>query len=318
MNRLLSRIAALLLLVFALAGCTAASSTGAIAASQPTPRPIVVVTPIPAQPAPAQPTPTPADAPAPVYGYRIIASYPHDPNAFTQGLVYLGDDRFYESTGLYSQSTLREVNLADGSIVPGRFVSLDSQYFAEGIAVVDDRIFQLTWRECTGLIYDTATFAQVGTFDYHEPDGSCIREGWGLAYDGERLIMSDGTDTLTFLDATALADGRFEVLGSVRVRDGATPVRNLNELEYINGEVYANIWLTNRIARIDPASGRVTAWIDLTGLLQPPPGARVDVLNGIAYDAELNRLFVTGKWWPTLFEIELISATVNLPLISAG
>lgn len=324
MKRLIASLAACALLIIALAGCSTAFGSNNVAAQLfPTPRPITVITPVPARPAPAQPTVAPT-APAPVYGYRVVAAYPHDPEAFTQGLVYIGNDRFYESTGLEYQSTLREVNLSDGSIVPDRLVRLpilpdsERQYFAEGIAVVDGRIFQLTWRNCVGFIYDAASFAQIGTFDYSEPDGSCVREGWGLTYDGERLIMSDGTATLTFLDPQALAAGSFEVIGSITVRDGATDVHHLNELEYINGEVFANIWLTERIARIDPATGAVTAWIDLTGLKPDVSGARIDVLNGIAYDSELKRLFVTGKWWPSLFEIELVAPAVNLPLVGAG
>ncbi len=332
LNRLWLSLTVFALALVGLIGCAAAPSSAAFttqptAELRPTPRPITIVTPLPTQPAPAQPAPAqptvaPANGPTPVYSYRVVASYPHDPNAFTQGLVYIGNDRFYEGTGLYGQSTLREVNLSDGSIVPGRLVNLPNtpteQYFGEGIAVVDGKIFQLTWQNCIGFIYDEASFTQLGTFDYSEPDGSCVQEGWGLAYDGERMILSDGTATLTFLDPTALAVGRFEVLGTVDVRDGTTPIVNLNELEYINGEVFANIWQTDRIARIDPATGAVIGWIDLTGLLPPVPGTRIDVLNGIAYDSELNRLFVTGKWWPTLFEIELVTPPVNLPLVGAG
>jgi glutaminyl-peptide cyclotransferase len=323
-NRLFLRLVTLTCALLFVTGCTAGPSVAAINAAQPTvqhsttPRPIRLVTPIPARPAPAQPTVPPTPSAPTVYTYRVVASYPHDPDAFTQGLVYVGNDRFYEGTGNYGESTLREVNLNDGSIAPNRFVRLEPHYFGEGIAVVDGRIFQLTWRECTGFIYDEASFAQIGTFDYSEPDGSCVREGWGLTYDGERLIMSDGTPTLTFLDPAGLAEGRFEVIGSVTVRDGSTPIVNLNELEYINGEVFANIWQTDRIARIDPATGVVTGWIDLSGLKPEVSGARIDVLNGIAYDSERNRLFVTGKWWPTLFEIELVAPTVNLPLVGAG
>jgi glutamine cyclotransferase len=309
----------LLIALLALAGCTSAASSAAADVRVPSARPITVATPQPA--APAQPSPTPEPTgPAPVYGYRVVASYPHDPNAFTQGLVYIGDDRFYEGTGLYGQSTLREVNLTDGTIVPGRLVRLRDEFFGEGVALVDGRIFQLTWKECTGLIYDAASFTQIGTFRYGEADGVCLptQEGWGLAYDGERLIMSDGTATLTFLDPVELAAGRFTVLGTVDVHDNGTPITNLNELEVIDGLVYANVWLTDRIVKIDPATGCVLAWIDLTGLLPSNAAARVDVLNGIAYDAEQKRLFVTGKWWPTLFEIELLPPPLNLSLINTG
>lgn len=231
----------------------------------------------------------------PTFGYRVLATYPHDPGAFTQGLVYL-DGTLYEGTGSagVGPSSLRRVELATGAVQARH--DLDFEHFGEGIAVVGDRIIQLTWQSQLAFVYDRATFRQLGTLRYPG-------EGWGLAYDGRRLIMSDGTDRLRFLDPDTFVEA-----GSVLVRDGGRPIDQLNELEYIDGQVYANVWKTDRIVRIDPATGQVTAVIDLSGLL---PAAdresfQVDVLNGIAYDAAGDRLFVTGKLWPKLFEIELV------------
>jgi glutaminyl-peptide cyclotransferase len=227
----------------------------------------------------------------PVYGYRIVKAYPHDPEAYTQGLIYR-DGFLYESTGRNGQSTLRKVKLETGEVVQQQ--RLDPKYFAEGIADWNGRLIQLTWQSNLGFVYDAATFRLENTFRY-------TGEGWGLTHDGKRLIMSDGSDTLRFLDATT-----FQQRGRLSVRDGSVSIRNLNELEYIGGEVYANIWHSDRIARISPESGRIVGWIDLTGLLpkvyQLEPEA---VLNGIAYDAAGDRLFVTGKLWPKLFEITL-------------
>ena len=235
--------------------------------------------------------------PAPVYIYRIVRTYPHDPAAFTEGLVYT-DGIFYEGTGLYGQSSLRRVDSETGQVLQS--VDLADQYFGEGVAMVDDTLIQLTWHEHTAFTYDRHSFAATGQFTY-------TTEGWGLTYDGRSLIMSDGSNTLYFRDPVT-----FEETGRVQVFDGATPVNLLNELEFIGGEVYANVWLTDRIARIDPQTGRVSAWIDLAGL-KPP---QTDELNGIAYDAAQDRLFVTGKMWPYLYEIELVSpATTFLPLL---
>ena len=228
----------------------------------------------------------------PVYGYRVIHTYPHDPTAFTQGLVYQ-DGIFYEGTGLRGQSTLRKVDPASGKVLTG--VRLPERYFGEGIAIVGDRLFQLTWQEQVGFIYDKKSFELVGTWSY-------AGEGWGLTTDGTRLIMSDGTSQLRFLDPATQAE-----LGRVDVVDAAgAPVVRLNELEVVEGEVWANIWQTDRIARIDPSTGHVLGWIDLTGLLPAEDRTqRVDVLNGIAYDPATRRIFVTGKWWPKVFEIEV-------------
>jgi len=228
---------------------------------------------------------------APVYTFRVVHSYPHDPDAFTQGPVYR-DGFLFESTGLNGHSTLRKVKLETGEVV--QQLRLDRRYFAEGLASWGRRLIQLTWRSNVAFVYDAATFGVETTFSFSG-------EGWGLTDDGSRLIMSNGSDTLRFLDPAT-----FRERARVTVKDGSTPVSSLNELEFVNGEIYANIWHTDRIARIAPATGRVVGWIDLTDLLpavyQLAPEA---VLNGIAYDAPGDRLFVTGKLWPKLFEIKV-------------
>lgn len=232
-----------------------------------------------------------APAAEPVSGYEVVGAFPHDPSAFTQGLVAYGGS-LYESTGLYGRSTLREVEPATGRVL--RQVDVPPEYFAEGMTILDDRVYQLTWREQTGFIYDRATFAVLGTWSYEG-------EGWGLTNDGTRLIMSDGTSRIRFLDPASLQE-----IGAVDVLDAGSPVADLNELEMVNGELWANVWRTDRIVRIDPATGAVLGWINLAGLL--PQSERTggeDVLNGIAYDAEQDRLLVTGKLWPRLFEIRV-------------
>ncbi len=254
-------------------------------------------------PTPTLPPPTatataqpPADTatPAPVeqFGYRVKNVLPHDRGAFTQGLVFQ-DGIFYEGTGLYGRSSLRKVTPETGAVIQQQ--NLPPTFFGEGITIWGDEIIQLTWKSRRGFVYDKNTFKLKREFNYPT-------EGWGITHDGTRLIMSDGTANLYFWNPETL-----EEIGRVEVRDGDTPIVRLNELEYIDGAVYANVWQTNRIARIDPDSGRVTAWIDLSGLLSPEDLAQpVDVLNGIAFDAESNRLFVTGKLWPKIFEIELV------------
>lgn len=228
----------------------------------------------------------------PRYGFEVVQSWPHDPQAFTEGLVYR-DGKLYEGTGLRGQSNFREVELETGAVV--RKHDLDSQYFGEGINVLGGRLYQLTWRNHQGFIYDAASFQPVGNFSYPY-------EGWGLTDDGTSLLMSDGTSTLRFLDPLTL-----DVRRSITVTDDGHEVTQLNELEYVNGEVYANVWMTDLIARIDPATGHVTGWIDLTGLLKPEERTgHEDVLNGIAYDAAHDRLLVTGKLWPKLFHIRLV------------
>ena len=245
------------------------------------------------RPEPAPPVQATAAAPqrqAPVHGYEIVREYPHDSRAFTQGLIYR-DGVFFESTGQYGQSTLRKVELATGKVLRQR--RLDDRYFAEGLTAWGDRLVQLTWDTKVGFVYDLESFAPRSTFPY-------AGQGWGLTHDGRRLILSDGTPRLRFLDPET-----FQELGGVDVREGAQPVLMLNELEFIDGRVYANVWHTDRIAVIDPADGMVTAWIDLAGLRPAAARDPEAVLNGIAFDAAGGRLFVTGKWWPTLFEIRV-------------
>jgi glutamine cyclotransferase len=222
-------------------------------------------------------------------GYRVLHTYPHDPHAFTQGLIYLGG-HLYESTGLKGQSTLRMDDLDSGRVLEERTVP--PEFFAEGLTNWGNTLVQLTWQAHTGFVYDRSTFKLLRTFHY-------AGEGWGLTQDGKQIILSDGTSSLRFLNPKTFAVER-----TLPVRDHGKPIDQLNELEYVHGEIYANVWMSNRIARISPATGNVLAWIDLTGLLpivvQSSPDA---VLNGIAYDAVHDRLFVTGKLWPKLFEI---------------
>ncbi len=228
----------------------------------------------------------------PVYSYRVVRTFPHDRNAFTQGLVF---DRgiLYEGTGLHGRSEVRKLDLQSGRILTTNV--LPPKYFGEGITVYKDRLIQLTWRSHTGFVYDTESFRRLKTFHYST-------EGWGITHDGSSLIMSNGTSKLYYLDMET-----FEVTGSVFVRANGVPITELNELEYIKGEIYANVWKTDRIVRIAPGTGQVTGWIDLSGLLtEKDLESPVDVLNGIAHDRNNDRLYVTGKWWPKLFEIELI------------
>jgi glutamine cyclotransferase len=203
------------------------------------------------------------------------------------------DGVLHEGTGRHGESSLRRVDLETGEVL--QFLGLPAQYFGEGIAILDNRIFQLTWKSRVGFVYDKETFELLDTFRY-------TTEGWGLTHDGARFVMSDGTSTLRFLDPETL-----EETGQVEVRDGQQPVVKLNELEYVEGEVWANVWFSDRIARIDPTTGEVVGWIDLRGLLDPQDRhSSQAVLNGIAYDEETGRLFVTAKLWPKLFEIELV------------
>jgi glutamine cyclotransferase len=241
---------------------------------------------------PESPAPSGSDV-IPVYTYNIVNTYPHDRNAFTQGLVF-ENGVLYEGTGLFGHSSLRRVELETGDILQIR--ELPAQFFGEGITIYENKIIQLTWQSNIGFVYDKNSFEPLQEFNYST-------EGWGITHDGKRLIMSDGTSTLHFLDPQT-----FEEIGQLGVFDNGGPVTRLNELEYVQGEIYANVWQTDHIARIAPGTGRVTGWIELGGLLTPEDRSEpVDVLNGIAYDAESGRLFVTGKLWPKLFEIELIS-----------
>jgi len=227
-----------------------------------------------------------------VYGYKIINVYPHDRKAFTQGLVF-DQGVLYESTGLNNRSSLRKVELETGRVL--RIHHLPAALFGEGLTVWQGKLIQLTLASRIGFIYDKASFHLLGSFNYST-------EGWGITHDGTQLIMSDGTATLYFLDPNTV-----KLIRKIEVRDNGMPINQLNELEYVDGEVYANRYSTDWIVRISPETGRVIGWIDLTGLLSRKyRWRRVDVLNGIAYDAEQDRLFVTGKLWPKLFEIQLI------------
>ncbi len=229
---------------------------------------------------------------APVDAYRVVHAYPHDGNAFTQGLIFL-DGKLYESTGLYGRSSMRRVSLGDGRVEKQHDVA--AEFFAEGLTNWGNTLVQLTWKAQKGFVYDRGSFRLLRTFEYSG-------EGWGLTQDGAHLILSDGSSSLRFLDPKT-----FHEVRKVSVTDDGKPVTELNELEYINGEIYANIWQTNRIARISPATGKVLGWIDLTGILSAADSTQADVLNGIAYDPQRKRLFVTGKLWPKLFEIQILS-----------
>lgn len=224
--------------------------------------------------------------------YEVIQSYPHDTDAFTQGLSVMGNT-IYESTGNYGKSAMRSVTLQTGEVKQTRHLS--STLFGEGLALFDDKIIQLTWKSGVGFIYDRTNFELLRSVSYPG-------EGWGITYDGDQFVMSDGSATLYFRDKVT-----FEETRKITVRDNNGHVRHLNELEYVKGEIYANIWQEDRIVRINPINGEVTGWIDLTGLLKPEAARlRADVLNGIAYDGAGDRLFVTGKWWPRLYQIRLI------------
>lgn len=224
--------------------------------------------------------------------FQVLNNWPHDPSAYTEGLIY-ADGAFFESTGLNGMSSIRKVDAETGQVIAS--LPLDPEYFGEGLTLYHNKLIQLTWQSHIGFVYDLACFCLERTFTY---DG----EGWGLTHDDRFLIMSDGTENIRFLDPAT-----FAVVRTISVTDHGTPLTNLNELEYINGEMYANVWLTNRIVRIDPTSGAILGWIDLTGLL--PDADRspsVNELNGIAYDDATNRLFVTGKNWPEIFQIALV------------
>ncbi|HEX8474027.1 MAG TPA: glutaminyl-peptide cyclotransferase [Pyrinomonadaceae bacterium] len=227
----------------------------------------------------------------PVETYEVVNAWPHDRTAFTQGLVF-HDGLFLESTGQYGASSLRRVEPQTGRVL--KKVDVPRKYFAEGLTLFQGKLYQLTWTTEKGFVYDPETFQVQSEFSY---DG----EGWGLTHDGHLLILSDGTNQIRFLDPST-----FEIKKTISVVDRGQPLRELNELEYVRGEIYANIWHTDRIVRIDPNTGKILGWIDLTGLLPAAErGGEEAVLNGIAYDEATNRLFVTGKLWPKLFEIRL-------------
>lgn len=239
------------------------------------------------------PTAAPPSDKIPVYGYEIVHVFPHDKNAFTQGLVF-HDGNFLESTGEVGHSSLRRVDVDNGGVL--QKVDVPPPYFAEGITLLKGKIYQLTWQHQIGFIYDALTFEKTGQFSY-------AGEGWGLANDGQSLILSDGTNRIRFLNPD-----NFQVTKTIAVLDGKTAVAELNEIEYVQGEIYANIWHADRIARIDPNTGKVVGWINLAGLLKPGDVQDEEaVLNGIAYDAASSRLFITGKLWPKIFEVRLTS-----------
>ena len=225
------------------------------------------------------------------YTYRIVNTYPHDTSAFTEGLVF-SNGSLFESTGEYGTSSLRRLTLQAADVL--QEYKLSSEYFGEGLTAVNGSLIQLTWLDRMGFVYDQDTFGLLRNFSYST-------EGWGLTYDGSNLIMSDGTSKLTFLNPET-----FEVVRQVSVKDGNNSITNINELEYINGDVYANIWMTQKIAIINPQTGQVKGWIDLSGIYQSNDVNAV--LNGIAYDSQTGGLFVTGKNWPHLYEIEISAA----------
>jgi glutamine cyclotransferase len=222
-----------------------------------------------------------------IYSYKVVATYPHDTRAFTEGLFF-DNGSFYESTGGWGTSSLREENLT-GSII--KEVMLSDQYFGEGLALVNGSLIQLTWQNGIGFIYNQKTLKEEGNFTY-------LTEGWGLTFDGNQLIMSDGSSNLYFLDATT-----FQKVGQVSVHDANRTIDNLNELEYVNGDIYANIWHQQKIAIISPNSGKINGYIDLTGIYNTSDPE--SVLNGIAYDQETGNLYVTGKNWPNIYQITI-------------
>jgi len=226
------------------------------------------------------------------YGYRVVKTYPHDRSAFTQGFEYR-DGFLYEGTGMIGRSSVRKVDLDSGRIIQS--YDLPQPFFGEGITVLNQQILELTWQSQTGFVYDKSSFRVLRSFNYPG-------EGWGLTNDGKQIYMSDGSANIRVWDGATLKEIR-----RITVKDGATPVTQLNELEWVRGEIYANVWQTDRIARISPVDGRVLGWIDLSGILPKSDRADADaVLNGIAYDAAGDRLFVTGKLWPKIFEIKLV------------
>ncbi len=228
---------------------------------------------------------------ATVCGYKIINIYPHDKAAYTQGLVYDGKD-LYESTGLYGNSTLRQVELKTGRIL--KLYRMPGKFFGEGVTIWKNQLVQLTWKSMIGFVYNKSDFKQIGDFYYD-------REGWGIANDSKRLIMSDGSDTLYFINPDTFSDE-----GMIKVKDRGKSVYQLNELEFINGKIFANVYFDNRIVIISPETGIIIGWIDLQELAARERNlSHVDVLNGIAYNAKNDTLLVTGKFWPELFEIEI-------------
>ena len=225
------------------------------------------------------------------WGYQVVKTYPHDREAFTQGLQFK-DGFLYEGTGLQGRSTLRKVKLETGVVL--QKLSLPAQYFGEGISIIGDRIVQITWQSEVGFVWGLKDFRLQKQFSYKG-------EGWGLTTDGKNLYFSDGTDEIRILDGNTLAE-----LRRIKVRENGRPVWDLNELEWVEGEILANVWQTDRIVKVNPLDGRVTGSVDLSGLLTAGERAGTDVMNGIAYDSVGKRLFVTGKLWPKVFEVKLV------------
>jgi glutamine cyclotransferase len=234
---------------------------------------------------------TGSDAPARQVSYEVVNSYPHDPTSFTQGLLW-ADGGFYESTGLYGQSKLQRLEFPSGKVL--KQLTLDPELFAEGLALVDTRLIQLTWKSHRGFVYEKDTFRVLQEFTYDT-------EGWGLTFDGKNLILSDGSSDLFYLDPQT-----FKPTRKLGITMNGQPVPELNELEFIEGEIWANVWQTDLILRIDPSTGQVTSFLNLKQILSPSDRkGSEDVLNGIAYDAQQKRIFITGKLWPRIFEIKL-------------
>jgi glutaminyl-peptide cyclotransferase len=229
-------------------------------------------------------------------GLKVLAVHPHDPTCYTQGLVWHGGE-LYESCGQYGQSSLRRTDPATGAV--RQRVAVPANDFAEGLALVGERLLQLTWREGTALVYDRKSFGKTGELRYEG-------EGWGLCYDGKRLVMSDGSDRLTLRDPATFAV--IGGMGELKVTREGVPVERLNELECVGDSIYANVWQTDEILRIDAATGRVTGSIDASGLLTPVERETADVLNGIAWNPETRRFWITGKDWPKTFEVEIVPA----------
>ena len=279
---------AVFVLAMLIVGFLAVSLSGLTPFNGSSPTPTPTQTPQPTSKPVSSPTPSPTIG-STIYTYEIIRVYPHDTKAFTEGLAF-NNGILYESTG--ESSSLRRVDLESG--VVQQEVNLPAEFFGEGLTVVNDSLVQLTWQNHVGFVYDMVTFDLRRNFTYST-------EGWGLTYNGSELIMSDGTSNLYFLDPTT-----FQKIGQVSVHDGNTSVTNINELEYVKGDVYANIWLQQKIAIINPQNGQVKGWIDLSGIYQSnDPNA---VLNGIAYDSQTDRLYVTGKDWPNLYQITITPA----------
>jgi glutamine cyclotransferase len=244
----------------------------------------------------------PADSVAPVWQHEVVAVYPHDPNAYTQGLVY-ADGYLYESTGQYGESELRRVELETGRVLASH--ELDDRLFGEGLAKVQDRLFQLTWRSQVCLVYAVDGLKPLAYFRYQG-------QGWGLARYGEHLLMSNGSSRISVRDPE-----NFSTVRDINVQHHQRPVTRLNELEIIEGRIWANVWLTSRIAIIQPDTGAVTAWLDLSDLQSQQTG-NAEVLNGIAYDAEGGRIFVTGKYWPRLYQIRVPPTSASKSRLRTG